>query len=290
MGAPLLGRHFAELHDASTPTVAVAAAGSFAGQIAAVVQAAPVWVYLLAALAPWLPILVLELIWTYRHFRWLAIFCLLIVTQTGFLLEHAARMIQVHVLSRDPSQATGILGSLDVQRVQYVWTSWTVLAVLLLLTRFPRNAWLWVTLLIAAWDAVHAHLGLSALWLPLTQVELQFGYAVAEFIVLNLAFALQLGRTYDAWLARAFPQLPEQVLIDATGRLEEVHLRPGERVEHAAERLFIVTSGRGVLLREGPGGHDILLGVLGPGQVVTDEGTLYAETTLEFLVLPSGAV
>jgi hypothetical protein len=286
MGAPILGRHFAELQDASTPTVAVAAAGSFAGQIAAVVQAAPVWVYLLAALAPWVPILVLELIWTYRHFRWLAIFCLLIVTQTGYLLEHAARMIQVHVLSRDPSQATGIIGTLDVQRVQYVWTSWAVLALLLLIARFRRNPWLWVTLLIAAWDAVDSHLGSNSM----VQVELHFGYAVAEIVGLNLAFALQLGRTYDAWLARAFPQLPEQVLIDATGRLEEVRLRPGERVAHAAEQLFIVTRGTGVLLREGPGGHDILLGVLSPGQVVNESGTLCAETTLELLVLPSSAV
>jgi hypothetical protein len=286
MGAPLLGRHFAQLQDASTPTVAVAAAGSFAGQVAAVVQAAPVWVYLLAALAPWLPILVLELIWTYRHFRWLAIFCLLMVTQSGYLLEHAARMIQVHILSRDPSQATGIIGTLDAQRVQYVWTSWAVLALLLLIARFPRNPWLWATVLIAAWDALDSHLRSNSV----AQVELHFAYAVAEIVALNLAFALQLGRTYDAWLARAFPQLPEQVLIDAKGRLEEVRLRPGERVEHPAEQLFIVTSGRGVLLREGPGGHDILLGVLGPGQVVTDEGTLCAETTLELLTLPSGAV
>src|SRR5712691_7040649 len=185
MGAPIMGRHFAGLQDASTPTVAVAAAGSFAGQIAAVVEAAPVWVYLLAALAPWLPILVLELIWTYRHFRWLAIFCLLIVTQTVYLLEHVARMIQVHVLSRDPSQATGILGTLDVQRVQYVWTSWAVLAVLLLLVRFRHNPWLWATFLIAAWDAVDAQVGPNN---P-ARVELHFAYAVAEIVALNLAVA-----------------------------------------------------------------------------------------------------
>src|SRR5258708_1668339 len=180
MGAPLLGKHFAALQGASTPVVAVAAAGSFAGQVAAVVQAAPVWAYLLAALAPWLPILVVELIWTYRHFRWLAIFCLLVVTQTGYLLEHGARMIQVHALSRDPSQATGIIGSLDVQRVQYIWTSWAVLALLLLLTRFPRNPWLWGTFLIAGWDALDAGLSLSSTWLPPAQVEIHFAYAVAQ--------------------------------------------------------------------------------------------------------------
>jgi hypothetical protein len=290
MGAPLLGKHFAELQSASTPAVVVAAAGSFAGQVAAVMQAAPLWVYLLAAVAPWFPILFLELVWTYRHYRWLAIFCLLIVTQTGYLLEHVARMVQVHILSRDPVEARGIFGALDAQRVEFIWTSWAVLGVLLLISRFPRNPWLWLTLLITAWDVVDAQLGVTNLWLAREQVDVHFAYAIAGIVALNLAFALQLGRTYDAWLARAFPQLPEQLLIDATGRLEEVRLRPGERVEHGSERLYIVTRGTGMLVREGPGGHEILLRVLAPGQVVRDGGTLRAETALEMLALPASAI
>src|SRR6185312_11608553 len=107
MGAPLLGKHFAELQSASTPAIALAALGSFAGQVAAVVQAAPLWVYVLAAVAPWLPILVLELVWTYRHYRWLALFCLLIVTQTAYLLENVVRVIQVHLLGRAATAAPG---------------------------------------------------------------------------------------------------------------------------------------------------------------------------------------
>jgi hypothetical protein len=51
-----------------------------------------------------------------------------------------------------------------------------------------------------------------------------------------------------------------------------------------------VTSGTGRLFREGPGGHEILLRVLGPGQVIRDGGTLLAETPLEMLVLPANAV
>jgi hypothetical protein len=153
----------------------------------------------------------------------------------------------------------------------------------LLVTRFPRNPWLWLTLLVVGWDAV---VQLFVL-LPL---DLQFVLSVVEIAALNLAFALRLGRTYDAWLARAFPLLPERVLIDTTARLEEVRLRPGERVEHGAQHLYIVTRGTGVLIREGPGGHDILLGVLAPGQIVKQVGTLQAETALELLALPAGAV
>jgi hypothetical protein len=283
MSAPLLGKHFAELQSASTSTIAVAAAGSFAGQVAAVVQAAPLWLYVVAALAPWIPILVLELIWTYRHYRWLAVFCLMIVTQSAYLLEQVARMVQVHVLGRDAFDAPGIFGALDVGRVHLVWTSWAVLGVVLLVTRFPRNPWLWLTLVLVSADA------LSRRVMPVP-VDVQFVLSVLEIAALNVAFALQLGRTYDAWLARAFPQLPERVLIDTTGRLEEVRLRPGERVEHAAQRLYIVTRGTGVLIREGPGGHDILLGLLAPGQIVSANGTLEAETALELLALPAGAL
>jgi CRP-like cAMP-binding protein len=152
-----------------------------------------------------------------------------------------------------------------------------------LVTRFPRNPWLWVTLALVSWDAVQRR------FMP-AQVDLEFVYSVLEIAALNLAFALQLGRTYDAWLARVFPQLPERVLIDTTGQLEEVRLRPGERVEHVAQRLYIVTRGTGVLIREGPGGHDILLGVLAPGQIVSADGTLQAETALELLALPAGAL
>jgi hypothetical protein len=130
MSAPLLGRHFAEMQSASTQAIAVAATGSFAGQVAAVIQAAPLWLYVVAALAPWIPILVLELIWTYRHYRWLAMFCLLVMTQSAFLLEQVARMVQVHVLGRDAVDAPGIVGALGVEPVQAMWTSWAVLGVL----------------------------------------------------------------------------------------------------------------------------------------------------------------
>src|SRR5207248_8237781 len=100
MSSPHLWRHLAELQSAPMTAISIAAAGSFAGQIMAVVQGAPLWVYLLAALAPWLPILALEIIWTYRHYRWVAVFCLLIVSQGAYLLEHAAQVIQDVVLGR----------------------------------------------------------------------------------------------------------------------------------------------------------------------------------------------
>jgi hypothetical protein len=50
---------------------------------------------------------------------------------------------------------------------------------------------------------------------------------------------------------------------------------------------YIVTRGRGSLVRGGPGGHDILLHVLSPGQVVRGDATLCADSALEVLAVPA---
>jgi hypothetical protein len=71
---------------------------------------------------------------------------------------------------------------------------------------------------------------------------------------------------------------------------EALRLRPGERVQPDAGRAYVVTRGKGMLVRPGPGDHDILLRVLVPGEVIRERGTLHAETTLELLALPPGAV
>jgi len=289
MSAPLLWKHLLQLQSAPITAITIAAAGSFLGQIMAVIQGAPLWVYVIAALAPWLPIFALELTWTARHYKWVALFCLLVVSQAAYLLEHAAQMVQIHVLNRPLSDAPGIFGALDLVRVQFLWAIWALLLILLLINRFPRNPWLWVVLVVAAMDATE-HISTFVLGTPLLTANQAFTLSLAEFLTLSLAFAWQLRHTYDAWLARAFPQLPERVLIEATGRLEELRVRPGQRVAFDAERCYIVTRGSGTLTREGPGGHEILLRVLAPGQVVRGAGTLCADSTLEVLALPDGAI
>jgi hypothetical protein len=289
MSAPFLWKHFIQLQSAPMTAITLAAVGSFAGQIAALIQGAPLWVYILVAAAPWLPIFTLELVWTYRHYKWVAIFCLLIVSQAGYLLEHTAQLIQIYLLDRSVAGASGMFGALDLARVQFLWAIWAVLAVLLLINRFPRNPWLWVLLIVAAMDASE-HISVFIGGPTLLTVGQQFVLAALEFLTLVVAFAWQLGRTYDAWLARAFPQLPERVLIEATGRLEELYLHAGEQVKFEAPRCYIVTRGTGSLTREGPGGHEILLRILSPGQVVRGSGTLHAQTSLEVLALPEGTI
>ena len=71
-----------------------------------------------------------------------------------------------------------------------------------------------------------------------------------------------------------------------TGNLQELRLAPGDRVESDSERVFIVTRGTGHVVRDGPGGHDILLRIVRQGAVVSDGDALMAETPLNLLALP----
>lgn len=72
-----------------------------------------------------------------------------------------------------------------------------------------------------------------------------------------------------------------------TGNLQEVRLKPGDRLESDSDRVFIVTKGTGQVVRDGPGGHQILLRIVRQGAVVSDGDTLMAETPLDLLAVPA---
>src|SRR5262249_4206485 len=163
---------------------------------------------------------------TYRHYQWLALFCLLLVTQAAYVVEHATRAVQMHVLGQSGS---GIFGAaVDQQLLHLAWSISATVALGVLVARFPRNGFLWSAVAVAATDVATSGLALE---------EAQLAASILGIVMLNLAFAAQLGRTYDAWLARAFPDMPEKVLIEATSQLEELRLRAGERIEPGPERL-----------------------------------------------------
>ena len=83
------------------------------------------------------------------------------------------------------------------------------------------------------------------------------------------------------------PSLLALIWYYLTGNLEEMRLKPGDRIDSDDERLYIVTHGTGQVLRDGPGGHDILLRVVRPGAVVSEGDTLMAETQLDLLAIPA---
>jgi hypothetical protein len=205
---------------------AAASVLSLGGLAFAALEGWPIWAYGLAAVLPWLPIFARSLAQVYRHYQWLALLYALVVTQTAHLLEHVAQMIQIHLLGLSGPDARGIFGALDIEWVHFVWNSWVLLAVLVLLGRFGRSRWLQLTLLLSGWHAVeHAYIfwvylttGLSGTpgllaqggalggGLPITRPDLHFSYNLVETVPLVLAFLAQVRGTVPQTRSRRGPR------------------------------------------------------------------------------------
>ncbi|MDQ6674969.1 MAG: hypothetical protein M3069_30245 [Chloroflexota bacterium] len=142
----------------------------------------------------------------------MALFYALVVTQTGHFLEHVAQMIQIHLFGLQGAAARGIFGSLDIEWVHFVWNTWVLIAVLVLLHPYGSNGWLRLTVLLTGWHELeHAYIfsvylqmgisgtpgllssgGLIGGGLPLSRPDLHFLYNLAETVPLLLGFMLQL--------------------------------------------------------------------------------------------------
>lgn len=203
------------LHSFSPRSATLAAITSVGGLAFSKLEAWPLWVTGLAVVLPWMPVVVRELAWVYGQHQWLALFYVLVVTQSGHLLEHVAQMIQIHVLGLQGVDARGVFGSLDIEWVHFMWNTWVIFAVLVLLARFASNRWLLLTAFLAGWHEVeHTQIfsvyllagisgspgllsqgGMIAGGLPIMRPDLHFLYNLIETMPLALGFFRQVKRT-----------------------------------------------------------------------------------------------
>jgi hypothetical protein len=85
---------------------------------------------------------------------WMAVFTLLLLTQTGHLFEHVWQMVQIHALGLTGSDARGLVGQLDIEWVHFGWNAGVVALLGTLLIRFRSNKLLVFACLFAAWHLV----------------------------------------------------------------------------------------------------------------------------------------
>jgi hypothetical protein len=292
----LVVRRLLSLGNVPPRVILVTVLASYVGQVLAELQGWPLWGIVLATLSPWIPLFFAEIAWTYRHYQWLALFYVLVLTQSGHVMEHVAQMFQIHVLKLSGPKARGIFGALDIEWVHFLWNTWIIAAVLLLLYRFRRNPWLWVSLLIAGWHEAE-HLIIMAKYLAtgrqgtpgllatggaigggvLPRPDLHFLYNIVETAPLVGGFFYQLRRSHDEWLARAFPRLSTELLVETTNRLKPVKVGAGKtlfRQGQPADRFYIIARGELDIVREDEGGSEMRLETLGPGQFFGEIGLL----------------
>ena len=296
MNKGLLKRLLA-IHSVPPYILVLTALASYAAQALGALQSWPLWAIVLVTLIPWVPIFTSEMVWTYRHYHWLALFYVLVVTQGGHFIEHVAQMIQIHILGLQGAGARGIFGALDIEWVHFIWNTWVLIAVVLLLYRFRSNPWLWLTLAIAGWHELeHAYImsvylttgtqgtpgllskgGALGGGFPLIRPDLHFLYNLAETVPLLIGFLYQLQRTYDDWLAQAFPHIAEPLLIETTNRVQSLHFDAGETVVRQgdpSDRFYIITQGEVMVIRQQPDDREVEVATMGPGQFFGEIGLL----------------
>lgn len=312
----LLKRWFA-IRSVPSHIIVLTAVASYGGLMLGLLQGWPLWAIVLAALVVWIPIFTTETVWMYRHYHWLALFSVLVITQGGHLLEHVAQMVQIHVLGLSGPAARGVFGALDIEWVHFVWNTWVLVAVLLLLSCFRGNRWLWVTLVLAGWHELE-HLviivgylrthvpsgpgllakgGLVGGGLPLTRPDLHFLYNLIETTPLVIAFVYQLRRTYDEWVKQAFPHLSDQMLIETTAHLQPLRFAVGQEIIRQGDmpdRFYVITKGDVVVTRRDETDRVVHLATLSAGQFFGEIGLLsmtartasvHAKTPVEALAL-----
>lgn len=314
-------RRFITLRGVPRRVLWITFATSYVAFAVGVLSGWPAWAYVLVAAAVWAPVLFVETAWMYRHYGWIALFYVLVITQGGHFLEHVAQMVQIHLLGRQGSDARGVVGALDVEWVHLGFNTWVFVALVALLLRFRRNPWLWVTLLVAGWHQVeHTYIisiflatgtegtpGLLAAGgrldggVDLSRPDLHFLYNLVETAPLFAAFGWQLRRTYHQWLANAFPRLPADDLLELTNHSRIVRRPTGAvllREGEVATDLYVLVRGEVDVTRRAPVG-DRRIATLRRGQVFGESAllpdavrtaTVRARTPVELLHLDGDAV
>ncbi len=299
-------------------TLLVATACSVSGTLLAVsvYMGVPLWNGALWVLAPWVPVVLFEETWRYEHYGFYAIFVGLAVLQVGHLAEHTAQMIELLVNHGDLTRSHGVFGQLDFETVHFVWDSLVWLGACLLIYRYTRNRWLWISWVAASVHQVEhiylfwvnhfhhwfwAHGGIFGIFghggligSPLARPYLHFSYNFVVVMTMLVGFWDETRRIYDRNLARALPGVTEEGLAVLTLRSRRVVAKRGELIPahgHRSEGLFVICRGEVEVLRDGR-----RVDLLVPGQSFSarapdrERPEIRATEKTEFLVVPLGAL
>jgi cyclic nucleotide-binding protein len=250
------------------------------------------WLAFGLALIPWGIIILVEVEWSYRHFGWLALGFLMAVVQTIHYSEHCIEVIQYHIFHDPLKDSVAIFTKLNVEYVHFLGDSFLTLGTLVLLTKFPRNPWLYIAIpaqlahqfehnflwftyqFLGADPGMPGVLGKGGLagsngLLGLPRVDLHWFYNTLYTVPFVIALVWQCKRTYDEALSEAFPEAPQEELIRASKHMATFQYAPGETVTAPGDdvsRLYIVTEGMAVVSQPDEQGNEVEVARLHKGQ------------------------
>lgn len=124
------------------------------------------WAIALATILPWVPLFTMKVLWTSKHYGFMAIYLVIMILQAGHVGEHVIQMLQF-IFIYNPAHgclgwswygrcadAHGVFGELDRELVHFVWDGLILIACIVLRVHFRNVKNIWLTLAVVA-AAVH---------------------------------------------------------------------------------------------------------------------------------------
>src|SRR5712691_1234705 len=120
------------------------------------------WAIALATILPWVPLFTMKILWTSKHYGFMAAYLVFMILQAGHVGEHVVQMLQF-IFIYDPKYscygfswygicglAHGVFGELDRELVHFVWDGLILVACIILRVHFRNVKNIWLTLAIVA--------------------------------------------------------------------------------------------------------------------------------------------
>lgn len=146
--------------------VAITALCSYFLQLIAILLHWALWLIALATILPWIPLFTTKVLWTSKHYGFMAIYLVIMILQAGHVGEHVAQMLQL-IFIFNPAHgcfgwswhgfcgdAHGIFGELDREVVHFTWDGLILIATIVVRVHFRKSKNIWMTLAVVA-AAIH---------------------------------------------------------------------------------------------------------------------------------------
>jgi CRP-like cAMP-binding protein len=146
--------------------VVITALASYLAQLIGILLHWPLWAIALATILPWVPLFTMKILWTSKHYGFMALYLVIMILQAGHVGEHVVQVLQF-IFIYNPAHscygfswygickdAHGVFGELDRETVHFIWDGLILVACIVVKVHFRKSKNIWLTLALVA-AAIH---------------------------------------------------------------------------------------------------------------------------------------
>lgn len=146
--------------------VVITALASYLAQLIGILLHWPLWAIALATILPWVPLFSMKVLWTSKHYGFMALYLVIMILQAGHVGEHVVQVLQF-IFIYNPAHscygfswygickdAHGVFGELDRETVHFIWDGLILVACIVVRVHFRKAQNIWLTLALVA-AAIH---------------------------------------------------------------------------------------------------------------------------------------